>query len=46
MKMRSKALGFALVTSLAAAVAAPASAMGPTAADLVNDAKTTGNVAT
>ena len=35
MKMRSKALGFALVTSLAAALAAPASAMGQTAADLV-----------
>lgn len=46
MKMRSKALGFALITSLAAAVAAPAGAAGPTTADLVNDAKTTGNVAT
>jgi alcohol dehydrogenase (cytochrome c) len=46
MKMKHTMLGLALAGSVAALTAIPASAMGPTAADLINDAKTTGNVTT
>ena len=46
MKMTSKVLGLTLATALGAAVSAPAMAMGPSAADLINDTKTAGDITT
>jgi alcohol dehydrogenase (cytochrome c) len=44
--MKKNLLSLALVSSLAAAIASPAIAAGPTVADLVNDANTAGDVTT
>ena len=44
--MKKNLLGLALAGTLVAAIATPASAAGPTAADLINDTKTTGDVTT
>jgi alcohol dehydrogenase (cytochrome c) len=44
--MKKNLLSLALVSSMAAAIASPAIAAGPTVADLVNDAKTAGDVTT
>lgn len=44
--MKKNLLGLALAGTLVATIATPASAAGPTAADLINDTKTTGDVTT
>ncbi|MEY3265474.1 MAG: hypothetical protein RL717_2951 [Pseudomonadota bacterium] len=44
--MKKNLLGLAIAGTLVAAIATPASAAGPTAADLINDTKTTADVTT
>ncbi len=44
--MKKNLLGLVLASAIAAAFSAPASAAGPTAADLINDAKTSSDVTT
>lgn len=44
--MKKNLLGLVLTSAIAAAFSAPASAAGPTAADLINDAKTSSDVTT
>ena len=44
--MKKNLLGLAIAGTLVAAIATPASAAGPTAADLINDTKATADVTT
>ncbi len=44
--MKKNLLSLALVSTIAAAISSPANAAGPTVTDLVNDAKTSGDVTT
>ncbi len=44
--MKKNLLGLVLTSAIAAAFSVPASAAGPTAADLINDARTSADVTT